>query len=52
MGAAETFTRDFLPDFLADFNRTLPRITSNVSVDSSPRLIERLLLDEIEVALV
>jgi len=51
LGVAETFTRDFLPDFLSDFNQTMPRISFNITVATSPRLIELLAQDEIEIAL-
>jgi len=51
LGIAETFTRDFLPDFLAEFSQTMPRISFNITVATSPRLIELLTQDEIEIAL-
>jgi DNA-binding transcriptional LysR family regulator len=51
LGIPETLTRDFLPPVLADFNKLYPRISFNVSVAPSPRLLDMLLQDEIEIAL-
>jgi DNA-binding transcriptional LysR family regulator len=51
IGVPETLTQDFLPEFLADFHRKMPRISFRVVVANSPRLIELLAADEIEIAL-
>ena len=51
LGAPGTFARDFLPEFLVQFNRAHPRISFRVVVSETPRLIEMLLRDELEVTL-
>lgn len=50
-GAAETFSRDFLPQFLADFHSQYPRISFRVTIGLSPYLCRLLEQDEIELAL-
>jgi DNA-binding transcriptional LysR family regulator len=50
-GAAETFARDFLPQFLADFHGQYPRISFRVTIGLSPHLCRLLEQDEIELAL-
>lgn len=51
LGAPETFARDFLPDFLAEFHKAYPFITFRVVVNVSPKLVDLLVDDDIEVAL-
>jgi DNA-binding transcriptional LysR family regulator len=51
LGVPETFTRDFLPEFLAHFHRSYPGIAFRVVTASSPQLLEMLLKDEVEIAL-
>jgi DNA-binding transcriptional LysR family regulator len=50
-GIPETFTRDFMPEFLVRFNRLYPRITYHVHVAGSPRLLEMVAADELDAAL-
>jgi DNA-binding transcriptional LysR family regulator len=50
-GAAETFSRDFLPNFLAEFHRAYPRISFRVTIGLSPQLVRLLVQDEIDLAL-
>ncbi len=52
LGAPETLGREFLPTFLAGFHAAYPRISFRIVADVSPRLIEMLLEDEIEIAFV
>ena len=51
LGAPETFSRDFLPGFFARFNERYPGITYRVSVHGTPRLIQMVAADELDVAL-
>jgi len=50
-GVPETFTRDFIPQFLARFNTRYPGITYHVHVAGTPRLIEMVAADELDAAL-
>lgn len=52
LGVPETFSREFLPQFLTRFHAAYPRITFRAIVATSARTIELALADEIEVALV
>ena len=52
IGVPETFSRDFVPEFLAQFHRSYPGISFRVVMASSPQLLEMLLKDDIEIALV
>lgn len=52
LGAPETFTHDFLPEFLAQFHADYPRISFRISVATPLTLVEQLMRDEIELALV
>jgi DNA-binding transcriptional LysR family regulator len=52
LGAPETFAHDFLPDFLVDFHARFPRISFNISVATPLALVEQLLQDDIEVAMI
>ncbi|MGQ0651139.1 MAG: LysR family transcriptional regulator [Betaproteobacteria bacterium] len=51
LGVPETFSRDFLPEFLAQFHRSYPGISFRVVTAASPQLLEMLLKDEVEIAL-
>ncbi|CAN5735113.1 LysR family transcriptional regulator [soil metagenome] len=51
IGVPETFTRDFLPEFLAEFHKTAPRVSFRLVVGNTPQIIKLLLADEIEIAL-
>jgi DNA-binding transcriptional LysR family regulator len=51
LGVPETFSRDFLPEFLAQFHRSYPGISFRVVTAASPQLLEMLLKDELEIAL-
>jgi len=50
-GANESFTRELLPEMLARFHKTYPGVKFEVTVASSPRLVELALQDEIDFAL-
>lgn len=50
-GVPETFTRDFIPDFLTRFSTQYPGITYNVHVAGTPRLLELVAADELDAAL-
>lgn len=50
-GANESFTRDLLPELLAGFRKTYPGVSFEVTVATSPRLVELVLADEIDFAL-
>jgi DNA-binding transcriptional LysR family regulator len=50
-GVPESFTRDFVPGFLARFNQQFSRITFAVEVQGTPRLVEMLAADELDAAL-
>ncbi len=52
LGVPETFSREFLPQFLARFHAAYPRISFRVLVATTSRTIELALADEVEVALV
>jgi len=52
LGVPETFSREFLPQFLARFHVAYPRISFRVVVATSARTIELALADEVEVALI
>jgi DNA-binding transcriptional LysR family regulator len=52
IGAPETFTQDFLPEFLNRFHERYPGITFRVMVGLPLSLVDQLLRDDIEVALV
>jgi DNA-binding transcriptional LysR family regulator len=51
LGVPETFSRDFLPEFLAQFHRSYPGISFRVVTAASPQLLEMLLKDEVEIGL-
>jgi DNA-binding transcriptional LysR family regulator len=51
LGVPETFSRDFLPESLAQFHRSYPGISFRVVMAASPQLLEMLLKDEVEIAL-
>lgn len=50
-GVPETFTRDFIPDFLTRFSTQYPGITYHVHVAGTPRLLEMVAADELDAAL-
>lgn len=50
-GIPETFARDFIPDFLVSFNQRYPRITFEVQVHGTPRLVELIASHELDTAL-
>jgi DNA-binding transcriptional LysR family regulator len=50
-GMPESFVYNFVPPFLAKFNRLYPAITYSVEVSGSPRLLEMVATDELDVAL-
>lgn len=50
-GAAETFSRVFVPSFLSAFNKDFPGITYNVSILPTPELVERVMNDDLDAAL-
>lgn len=50
-GMPETFVHNFVPPLLAKFNRLYPAITYQVDVYGTPRLLEMLVADELDVAL-
>lgn len=50
-GIPETFTRDFIPECLARFNKLYPGITYHIHVAGSPRLAEMVIADELDAAL-
>jgi len=52
IGAPETFTQDFLPEFLKEFHSRYPGIGFRIMVATPLILVEQLLRDEIEVAFV
>ncbi len=51
MGVNEAIWRELLPGVLASFRKAHPGVTHRAIVGSSPRLIEQLLADEIDLAL-
>ena len=50
-GMPETFVHNFVPPFLAKFNRQYPAITYHVEVYGTPRLLEMVAADELDAAL-
>ena len=52
LGVPETFSREFLPQFLSRFHAAYPRISFRVVVATSARAIVLALADEIEIALI
>jgi len=50
-GAPETFARDFIPEFLADFNQRYPGVTYQIQLHGTPRLVEMVANDELEASL-
>lgn len=50
-GMPETFTRDFIPGVLARFNAQFPRITFAVEVAGTPKLLEMVAADDLDVSL-
>ncbi len=50
LGVAETIVHTWLPDFLAEMARALPRVGLEIEVDTSPALRERLLAQAIDLA--
>lgn len=51
IGVPESFTRDFFPDFLASFSRRYPRITFQVEVAGTPRLLDLVIAGELDATL-
>jgi DNA-binding transcriptional LysR family regulator len=51
-GAPETFAHDFLPDFLLEFSKEYPNISFRISVATQHVLVEQLVRDDIEVAMI
>lgn len=51
LGVPETFSRDFIPEFLVRFNTQYPGITYHVHVAGSARLLEMVASDELDLAL-
>jgi DNA-binding transcriptional LysR family regulator len=52
LGAPETFAHDFLPEFLMQFHKTYPGISYRISVATPLALVEQLIRDDIEIAMV
>lgn len=52
LGAPEAFTQDFLPEFLAGFHKAYPRISFRVTVATPLALVEQLVRDDLELALI
>ncbi|MFZ5962434.1 LysR family transcriptional regulator [Thalassococcus sp. BH17M4-6] len=50
IGASETVTQTWLPDFILRLHRELPAITVDINVDISPNLRDGLLTREIDLA--
>lgn len=50
IGAAETVTQTWLPDFISRLHQEFPAMTVDISVDISPKLREGLLAREIDLA--
>lgn len=50
-GIPETLARDFIPDFLVGFNQRFPRITFEVQVHGTPRLVQLVASHELDAAL-
>jgi DNA-binding transcriptional LysR family regulator len=51
LGITEGFVHDFVPDLLAKFHRTYPRITFHVEVAGTPRLTQMVAADDLDLAL-
>lgn len=51
LGMPESLVRDFMPRFLAQFKERYPGFTFNVQVFNSPRLIEMLVDDQVDLCL-
>jgi DNA-binding transcriptional LysR family regulator len=49
LGSSETLVHTWLPDFIREVNATFPRLTLELEVDISPRLLERLSGFEIDL---
>ncbi len=52
LGAPETFTQDFLPEFLAAFHQSYPRISFRLTVATPLALVDQLIRDDLELAFV
>jgi DNA-binding transcriptional LysR family regulator len=52
LGAPETFSNEFLPQFLTRFHAAYPRISFRVVVATTGQTIEHLLADDVEMALI
>jgi DNA-binding transcriptional LysR family regulator len=50
LGVPETFARDTIPEFLSAFNRQFPGITYEVESAGTPRLVEMVGHDELDLA--
>ena len=50
LGVPETFVRDVLPNLLLRFKRKYPGVTFGVQVHGSPRLVEMVSRDELDLA--
>ncbi|EFO30253.1 LysR family transcriptional regulator [Roseibium sp. TrichSKD4] len=50
LGASETIVSSWLPDFLTDYSKTRPRLTFDLTVDSSNHLRNALVSREIDLA--
>ncbi len=50
IGAAETVTQTWLPDFISRLHREFPVMTVDINVDISPNLRASLLAREIDLA--
>ncbi len=51
VGIPESFTRDFFPAFLAGFSRQFPRITFQVEMAGTPRLLDLVVAGELDATL-
>ena len=51
LGISESFTREFLPQFLQSFHQRYPGINYEVAVAGGPKLIEQLAKDELDISL-
>ncbi|WP_158814141.1 LysR family transcriptional regulator [Methylocapsa sp. S129] len=51
LGINDSLSRDFLPNFLADFHKTYPEIDFEITVDNTPALLDRIERDEADVIL-
>jgi DNA-binding transcriptional LysR family regulator len=50
-GVPETFSRDYIPDFLTRFSTLYPGVTYHVHVAGTPRLLEMVAADELDASL-